>query len=190
MHPKILVRGKTVKWGDSIFAFNPTNGKYEDAGMGKDPTLKPTEYVVTETNDDGTPKMGVDGTPITKTFMTTSKGAANLQEMANFRKAQLRLGNANLEEKKRAGKVREELAQKQFDAAQSQWKQTFDLRKQAEERLQQARQVGDAAEVARLTISLQNAENSLNNMRVNWKKGIGTGGFTAEDYAELTGEQP
>lgn len=81
---------KTVKWGDSIFAFNPTNGKYEDAGMGKDPTLKPTEYVVTETNDDGTPKMGVDGKPITKTFMTTSKGAANLQEMANFRKATIR----------------------------------------------------------------------------------------------------
>jgi len=81
---------KTVKWGDSIFSYNPSTGKYEDAGMGKDPTLKPTEYVVTETNDDGTPKMGVDGKPITKTFITTSKGAANLQEMANFRKATIR----------------------------------------------------------------------------------------------------
>lgn len=187
---------KTVKWGDAVWQYDNGKKAWVESGIAKDPTMTPETYEVDETDADGKVIKDANGNPVTRKFITTSKGGAALKEYANSRKASLRLGQDRLNETVRSGKKREDLAQKQFDFAKTKWNDTQRMHSEAQTRADAAKAQADASKSQEDILKAQKAQleadrykTDLQNMQVNWKKGIGTGGFTEDDYNELVGNQ-
>ena len=146
------------------------------------------------TGPDGQPEKDLLNTPVeyttesgAKVFMKGSQ-LGNVEATKAYRDATLALGKDRLAETQRSNRVREGLAQKQFDETKAWRQQQLTMRQQIEDRLVQAQQNGDTVTAERLANEKAKLDTYLQEREAFWKTNIGKGGFTKEDYDELVGQ--